>query len=241
MVLRLIEEKQQLDEVIFYDTGMEFQSIYSNKEKMKPILIANGIEFTELKSKEPFLYMMFDKPIKTKSGRTKNGYGWCGGVCRWGTGQKIRTIDKYVRQKDVEMYVGIAADEQYRMSRKRNQKETQLFPLIEWGMTEADCLRYCRERGWNWDENGIDLYDILKRVSCWCCRNKNRSELYAIYKYLPDYWERLKQMEARIGEPMKCFHNREYGDYGSLFDMENVFKLESENEQMTLFCTAYLR
>ena len=31
MILRLIEEKYPLDEVIFYDTGMEFQAIYNNR------------------------------------------------------------------------------------------------------------------------------------------------------------------------------------------------------------------
>ena len=34
-------------------------------------------------------------------------------------------------------------------------------------------------------ENDVRLYDILDRVSCWCCKNKNRKELKAIYQYLP--------------------------------------------------------
>ena len=35
------------------------------------------------------------------------------------------------------------------------------YPLVEWGMTEADCLAYCKERGFDWD----GLYDIFHRVS----------------------------------------------------------------------------
>ena len=43
MLLRLIKEKRQIDEVIFYDTGMEFESIYHNRNKIKTLLSANKI------------------------------------------------------------------------------------------------------------------------------------------------------------------------------------------------------
>ena len=38
MVLMLIEKGYPLDEVIFYDTGMEFQAIYDIRDKMLPLL-----------------------------------------------------------------------------------------------------------------------------------------------------------------------------------------------------------
>ena len=34
MVLRLMEENRPLDEIVFYDTGMEFQAIYTIAEKL---------------------------------------------------------------------------------------------------------------------------------------------------------------------------------------------------------------
>lgn len=39
MVLRLIEKDYPLDEVIFFDTGMEFQAIYNNVVKLSKILL----------------------------------------------------------------------------------------------------------------------------------------------------------------------------------------------------------
>ena len=36
MVLRLIEENKPLDEVVFYDTGMEFEAIYKVRNKILP-------------------------------------------------------------------------------------------------------------------------------------------------------------------------------------------------------------
>ena len=38
MLLRLIEENKPLDEVVFYDTGMEFECIYKMRDKILPIL-----------------------------------------------------------------------------------------------------------------------------------------------------------------------------------------------------------
>lgn len=79
----------------------------------------------------------------------------------------------------------------------------KLYPLIEWGMTERDCLNYCYKHGWNWKDNGIELYEILDRVSCWCCVNKNQKEIKNIMTYLPEYWERIKEFEERCGVPYK--------------------------------------
>ena len=45
MVLRLMEENRPLDEIVFYDTGMEFQVIYTIAEKLKSIAESKGIVF----------------------------------------------------------------------------------------------------------------------------------------------------------------------------------------------------
>ena len=42
MLLRLIEENKPLDEVVFYDTGMEFQAIYNIRDKVKTLLKAKA-------------------------------------------------------------------------------------------------------------------------------------------------------------------------------------------------------
>lgn len=83
MVLLLIEKGYPLDEVIFYDTEMEFQAIYNNKTKMEKILSEQNIKFTVLKDSLPFEYRAFEKEVKTRSGIIKRGYNWCGGMARW--------------------------------------------------------------------------------------------------------------------------------------------------------------
>lgn len=89
MVLMLIERGLPLDEVVFYDTGMEFQAIYDLRDDMLPIFQQHGIKYTTLYPDNPFLYDMLERPVK---GRERRGYGWCGGLCRWGTTCKLRTL-----------------------------------------------------------------------------------------------------------------------------------------------------
>ena len=95
----------------------------------------------------------------------------------------------------------------------------KIYPLVEWEMTESNCLQYCYEHGYSWNENGVELYDVLDRVSCWCCRNKNLKELKNIYIYLPEYWQRLRGLQSRIDSPMK-------GEGKSVFELEERFKNE---------------
>lgn len=124
--------------------------------------------------------------------------GWCGGRCRWGTTEKIRAIDKYC--KNSIQYIGIAIDEPTRLERLTSNK---ISILAKYEYTESMALKLCRDSDFNWREGDIDLYDILSRVSCWCCRNKNLKELENYKKYLPEYYNRLIQLEKIIGEPMK--------------------------------------
>lgn len=178
MLLQLIERQYPLDTVVFYNTGMEFDCIYLIRDKVLPILEERHIDFVELTPEEPFLYSMFDKPVKERAGGAHNGYSWCGGRCRWGTTAKLKAIRNYKASlsDDVVDYVGIVADE-FNLFYKAKENG-KVLPLVDWDMTEADCLEYCYQRGYRWIEDGIELYSILDRVSCWCCANKNKKELF---------------------------------------------------------------
>lgn len=212
MLLRLIEEKRPLDEVVFYDTGMEFKAIYNIRDKIIPLLEKNNIKYVELKPKQSFEYTMFERPVKKRNGTIGKGYSWCGGMCRWGTTEKLKAIEKYC--KGHYEYVGIATDEPARLNKER--KGNKIFPLAEWNMTEKDCLQYCYKKGFNWNEDRVELYSILDRVSCWCCANKNLKELKNYYKYLPEYWNKLKKLQLRTDRPMK------YNKY-TVSDLEKRF------------------
>lgn len=211
MLLYILENKLPLDEVVFYDTGMEFQAIYDVRNKVLPILQDAGVTYTELHPKNPFIYDMLHRPKTKRTGEKVNGDGWCGGPCRWGTFHKQRALNQHCGQATV--YIGLAADEQRRLA---NLEENKKSPIAEAGMTEKECLMFCRAHGFSWKENAVDLYEILDRVSCWCCANKNLKELYNIYVYLPHYWTKLKALQCAISRPYRR-------DGKTIDDLEEIF------------------
>lgn len=88
---------------------------------------------------------------------------------------------------------GIAWDEPKRVKDK-------IYPLIEYRMTEKECLHYCYGRGFDWD----GLYEKFKRVSCWCCPFKSLKELKVLYKEFPDLWMQLKEMYDKSYNQFRC-------------------------------------
>lgn len=235
MLLRLLEERYPLDVVVFYNTGMEFDAIYLIRDRIKLILSEHNIKFIELYPDTPFLYSMLERPVKSRDGSCHFGYAWCGGRCRWGTAAKTTAIRKFKKSllDEVTDYVGIAADEPKRFEKAKS--DSKVLPLVEWNMTEDDCLSYCRTRGWNWTEQSpatasgmIDLYDILDRVSCWCCANKNLKELRNIYKYLPQYWSKLEDLQRQINRPFKGFYK---GIPKGIFELRARFDNDTKSEE----------
>lgn len=215
MLFMLIEKKYPLDEVVFFDTGVEFQAIYNTRDGVLPILAGLDIKFTTLYPEKPFLWNMFERPVKKRGTGIihKYGYSWCGGVCRWGTSMKLKALKAYTC--DGMDYVGIAADETHRFEKEK--RPNRILPLVDWGIVEAEALQYCYDCGFTWNENGQQLYSLLDRVSCWCCGNKNLKELKNIFLYLPEYWDKLKVLQKRTTRP----YRRNSGE--TVFDLEKKF------------------
>ena len=71
---------------------------------------------------------------------------------------------------------------------------------------------------WVEENKRRDLYEHFDRLSCWCCPLKNLKELRILYKYYPDLWEQLKDMDNRS-------YNQFRADY-SVEQLENKFITE---------------
>ena len=228
MVLKILELNYPLDEVVYFDIGVEFDSIRNNAERMKLILSDKGIKFTILEPSETFIHTMCERTVNKRNGDVQQGYKWCGGTTRWGTTLKLDAIKKHNETYGDEViveYVGVASDERHRINRKRNGNRIKIYPLVEWEMTEKDCLEYCYNKGWHWNENGYELYDLLDRVSCKYCKNKNLKELRNIYHFMPEVWQELKDLQDKVQMPFK-------GDK-TIHDIEERFI--TEDNQMSIF------
>ena len=58
-----IKRGLRLDEVMMYDTGMEFQAIYDEWAALVKVLDKNGIKHTALKPAYDFCWQMFERPV----------------------------------------------------------------------------------------------------------------------------------------------------------------------------------
>lgn len=212
-----------LDEVIYCDTGMEFLAMVEHVARLERIFRDAGIKFTRLKGKKPFEYLMFEYQPKRKNSAHNDfkGHSWPTHRIRWCTKDlKIRVIANYLKSLNekysVIRLIGLAADEQYRLERKHNQNPNHRHPLADWGWTEADCLKYCYDHGFDWG----GLYELFKGVSCWCCPLQPLDELRKLRKHFPDLWNRLILMDRTTWRQFRT-------DY-SVDQLEIRFQFEEE-------------
>lgn len=194
-------------------------------ERVKKVVEAAGIKFTTLRAEHDFEYYLTAHNVTGRKLGDKlygvPGYGWAGHGSRWCTSTlKKDIVSRYLREAGesytVIQYIGIAADEDYRMKRKNNQDPNHRHPLRDWGWSEAQAMQYCRDKGYDWE----GLYDIYDRVSCWCCPLKSYDELRKTRKQFPDLWKRLLSLDGRQGKPFQ--HGYSAADFDSRFALEDA-------------------
>ena len=203
LLILMIEKGLPIDCVLYADTGMEFPEMEAHIAKLDDFLFRErGLHITTLRHPHGFEWLMFDVPQQQKRaierriamGQPLTGYGWPGMKVRWCTGQlKTHLITKEVnrlkKEKNALHHIGIAADEAHRCKSDEHNR----YPLVEWGITEAQALQICYNQGCDWG----GLYAIYHRASCWCCPLQRIGELKKLRRHHPELWRRLLDMDNR--------------------------------------------
>ncbi len=212
-----------LDEVVYCDTWMEFPAMMEHINRLEKIFTDAGIKFTRLKSEKSFEWWMFEWEGNKRDGSNLKGKSWPTARIRWCTGEvKQKVIARYFKKLQsrytVIQLIGLAADETNRLQRANNQDPNHKHPLAEWGWTEADCLQYCYEQGFDWG----GLYEIFHRVSCWCCPLQRIEDLRKLRKYYPDLWAKLREMQKRTWNTFKDRWPMEHLEIRFAFEEERL-------------------
>jgi len=192
MLLRMVELDYEIDEIVFFDTGWEFPAMYEHIEQVEKYI---GRKITRLHPKHSFDELLVR-------------YGWPKPFARWCTCRKADALKK--KQWRGNHYVGIAIDERHRIGKNKNG---YIHPLVEWGWTEADCLDYCRSKGFAWG----GLYNHFTRVSCFCCPLQSVYGAESLYRNYPQLWKRLKEMDQKSKHDWMA-------NYVNVDALENMFE-----------------
>jgi len=226
MLLMMLEKNMTVDKIVCVDTTKEFPQMYEHIQKVQQMIEPKKIEVVKI----DFDYW-FMKHVITGGKRKGNvGRGWPHFKLRWCTGLKKQAIsylkndiqydpkqEKYCNVKQLKVdyieYHGIAFNEL-----KRCDKNNKLikYPLVEWKVTEQDCLAYCYSRGLDWG----GLYKYFNRVSCWCCPFLRISELRILYNKFPHLWNELQQMDKKSWNQFRTDYSIE--DLTAKFEAEKL-------------------
>jgi 3'-phosphoadenosine 5'-phosphosulfate sulfotransferase (PAPS reductase)/FAD synthetase len=224
MLLMMLERGVPVDRVICVDTTKEFPQMYEHIKKVQAMIEPLKIEIVKI----DFDYW-FGEHLLTKGKNVgKIGYRWPSVRFRWCTGMKMdairatlagveynprkRTYRGLKSLKGHTMFIAYSYDEVHRA--KDREHFNEMYPLIDWQITEKQALEYCYSKGLDWG----GLYEKMSRVSCWCCPLSRIGELKILYKEFPELWANLREMDK------KSFR-RFRSDY-SLDQLEDKFEFE---------------
>ena len=133
MFLMMLERKEPIHSVVFFDTGWEFPQMLEHIDLLEK---RTGVKIWRLRSRLPFEYWMFHRPIIARKGLDKGkvhrmGNGWPSPLRRWCTREKVNVIDYFCKPiESAVSCVGYAVDEAHRGGIPDSRTQTR-FPLQE--------------------------------------------------------------------------------------------------------------
>ncbi|GAB6150723.1 phosphoadenosine phosphosulfate reductase domain-containing protein [Clostridium novyi] len=148
--------------------------------------------------------------------------------CWWTREAKVNAIEKYIKyqkvkyNEDVIQYIGYTKDEKsntrqdMKWNYYSNKVKQKRFPLIDWGMSESDCYKYCYEEGIL-----NPLYNYFKRLGCYLCPKQSEESLRTLKKYFPEQWnELIKYLEDTCKSEFV-----DPGQFNIKFNLEDLYYL----------------
>jgi len=194
----------KIDEIVFADTKAEFRVMYDYIDKIEKYI---GRDITRLRIDAEFEDWAFGTWTRGKHEGQIRGMPYTLFPCYWARMAKIVPLEKVC--KGNIRYIGIAADEPKRIK----LHDGYVYPLVDWGVTEKDCLKYLQDR------NLMNpLYEKVNRTGCWYCPKQSVASLKYLYDEHPAKWKKLKEWDRIL--PSGFSHERDLDQLESRFKRE---------------------
>lgn len=163
-----------------------------------PYFEQRGIPTRVLRSEKTYLSCFYHVVTRGKTKGMLSGFP-LSGRCTIQRDCKLPPIKAYQKAlpPDTVQYIGIAADEPKRLARL---KPGQISLLDKYHVAEPEARSMCAAEGLL-----SPLYDFTKRGGCWFCPNASISELRHLYRYHPELWQLLLELQDVPNKPTERF------------------------------------
>lgn len=173
-----LRDRIQDVEYVFSDTDKELPETYEYLDKLEAYL---GQPIVRLKSEQGF-----DHWLKIYGGYLPSArMRWCTKML------KIRPFEQYIGEDEVNMYIGIRADENRGGYQPSKPNIHPIYPFVEAGYDLEDVHRILEESGISFPA----YYSWRTRSGCYFCFYQQRHEWIGLKENHPDLFELAKSYE----------------------------------------------
>lgn len=210
-------DKYPLDGVVHFELEIDYPFIHDVIDYVESECIRFGIRFVRIKPRKTW-EELYEK------------YGFPSRVIRWCNDRyKLdarKQLEDWMKKSGfyVVHYIGYCADEAQRFTKRICAQKTEIYPLVEQGITE-DVI-------WEWAKTQPifnHYYETNKRCGCMYCPMASRLNIAYLYKYYPEHFnymiEKMRETERMLrikkGHPVSVISsNPKYNaDY-----LDNIIK-----------------
>ena len=201
-------DKYPLDGVVHFELGIDYPFIHDVIDYMESECKKHGIVFKRIKPRKTW-----EELYNTTS---KNGTRWMYPTrrVRWCNSRykldAAEQLDGWLKSNGMYCvyYIGYCFDEEKRYSKRKSEKVTERYPLVEEGILEDDI--------WAWAKTQPifnHYYETQRRCGCMLCPMLSKMSAAYVYKYYPDKWEYMlekmreteRERERELGRPFSVY------------------------------------
>ena len=177
-------------ELVFCDTEQEIPETYDYLNKIEVFL---GKEIIRIKPKRSFdhIYQIYNQIPAIN--------------CRWCTVElKTKPFRNFIKNKysngNVKMYIGIRADEAFRLKTVKNTDMLkECHPFVDFNIYKSDVTTILKNVGIDYP----DYYKWRERSGCYFCPFQSKKSWLDLYENHPNLYKKAMSYEFERGDGMK--------------------------------------